>query len=167
MGGVVELLHELKKHVVMLSSVFLFSLVVFALVTGDGELITATLYPYWNDEPNADMSVVKARTVVNLCRRKSGEASEKRQGNVNVTVTPGVQLTPLLSAGFPHSSVLAMAAFGLTLCSNDSSLCYYCSAGFFLPFGQEIREQRAGLLLGFSFCLILLTSGAFVGNTRY
>lgn len=161
MGGVVELLHKLKKHVVMLSSlyhsVFLFSLAVLALVTGDGELITATLYPYWNDEPKADMRVVKARTVVNLCREKSGEASEKSQGNVNMTFPPGVLLTPLLSTGFPFSSVLAMAAFGLARCGNDSSLCYNYSAGFSLPFGQEIREQRAGLLLGFRFCLMLLT----------
>ena len=40
----------------------------FGLVTTDGELTTATLYPYWNDEPNADMSVASARTTVNLCR---------------------------------------------------------------------------------------------------
>lgn len=45
----------------------------FAVITGDGELITATLYPYWNDEPNADMSVAKARTIVNLCWGKPCE----------------------------------------------------------------------------------------------
>ena len=43
-------------------------------ITGAGELTTATLYPYWKDEPKAETSVAKARTRVNLCRanRKSG-----------------------------------------------------------------------------------------------
>lgn len=39
-----------------------------APVTGAGELTTATLYPYWNDEPKADMSVARARTTVSLCQ---------------------------------------------------------------------------------------------------
>lgn len=39
-----------------------------AQITTDGELMTATLYPYWNDEPNADMSVARANTTVNLCQ---------------------------------------------------------------------------------------------------
>lgn len=65
-------------------------------------------------------------------------------------ITPGVQLTPLLSTGFPHSSLSAMAMFGLvTFSNNNRTLCYYCITGLCLPFGHEIRERSSGLWLGF------------------
>ncbi len=36
--------------------------------TGAGELTTATLYPYWKDEPNPAIREAAARISVTLCK---------------------------------------------------------------------------------------------------
>lgn len=95
------------------------------------------------------MSVAKTKTVVNLCQGgQRVKHTVTEETNMAVIMAPGGRLTPLLSTGFPHSSVFAMTVFGLTFCGNGSSL--FVTA--LLPFGHEIREQTAGLQRRLSYC---------------